>query len=103
MVFSVIFWVQFTAQKQPVNNEPPSPEESLARLKKEYPEIINGVINFSGDQATIGLDNGKSYILTPEQPKSIYTSLGAEDGGRVKVQGKVMPDDKFVWILLNPI
>lgn len=84
-----------------------SPEEQLAKIKTEYPEVIKGVITFFDTKtlwkATIRTKDGKEYILWPSQPKSVYEFFGVKSGGNVEVQGRFSGDDRIEWKLIKPI
>ena len=80
---------------------PPTPAQQADQVKKDYPEVITGTINFldtgSSLKTTVKTDDGKVYILSPGQPESIYKSFGAKDGGRVQIQGKVLQNGELAW------
>ena len=82
-------------------------KNTLEIIKKNYPEVITGVIKFFDKnnyfKATLKTDAGIEYILWPAQPKSVYESFGAKDGGRVQVNGKPLEDGKLNWALMKPI
>jgi hypothetical protein len=81
---------------------PPTPEEQLAQIKKDYPQVITGVINFldtkTSLKTTLRTDDGTVYTLWPVQPESIYKSLGAKDGGRVEVQAKIVGNGQLLEV-----
>lgn len=86
---------------------PPDPAKQLEEIKKNYPEVIIGVIKFfdtkNSFKATLKTDDGIEYILWPAQPKSVYESFGAKNGGKVQVNGKPLEDGKLNWALMKPI
>ena len=82
-------------------------EEQIEQTKKDYPEVIRGVINFldtkNSLKTIIKTDNGKEYVLWPAQPKSVYESFGAKNNGRVEIQGRYLDTDKIEWGIMKPI
>lgn len=96
--------VNLTSKK---TETPPTKEQQLAQIKKNYPEIVTGIINFldtkTSIKTTIKTDDGKEYILWPAQPKSIYMAFGVENGGRVEIQAKIPENGRLEWGLIKPI
>lgn len=92
---------------QSVPKTPLTPAQQLEQIQKNYPEIITGVINFldtkNSYKTTITADDGKQYTLWPPQPESIYESFGAENGGKVQVNGKPLTGNMLSWALMKPI
>jgi hypothetical protein len=91
----------------PSQNSQPTIEEIEEQNKENYPDVITGKIYFLDNgtviKTTIKTADGKEYVLSPDQPKVIYESFGAKNGGSVKVQGKITTDGKLEWILITPI
>jgi hypothetical protein len=86
----------------------PTPEEQLAQIKKDYPQVITGIIKFldtnTSIKSTVTTSEGAVYTLWPNQPKSIYQSFGAKDGGRVEIQAKIVNNGQFIsWGIMKPI
>lgn len=83
------------------------PIEHLGQIKRDYPEVVRGVIVFldtkNSLKTTVKADDGKEYVLWPAQPKSVYESFGAKDGGRVELQGRFPGGGKLEWGLIKPI
>ena len=86
---------------------PPAPAKELERLQAAFPEVITGIIKFSGTAnsftATLKTDSGTEYILMPTQPKSVYESFGVEDGSRIQLNGKILTGNQLNWVLMKPI
>lgn len=86
---------------------PPTAEQQSAQIKKDYPEVIQGTISFFDTKnllkTTIKTSDGKEYMLWPAQPKSVYESFGAKNGGRVEIQGRFSKDGNIEWGLMKPI
>jgi flagellar basal body-associated protein FliL len=84
-----------------------TPDQQTAQLKKDYPDIITGVITFSDTKTsyktTIKTDSGKEYILSPAQSSEIYQNFGAKNGGRVEIQGKINSQGSLEWAMIKPI
>jgi len=84
-----------------------TPAQQLDQIKKNYPEIVQGTINFLDAngllKTTIKTTDGKVYILWPPQPAAIYETFGAENGGKVQVNGKSLGNGKLSWTLMKPI
>jgi len=82
-------------------------EEEKQQIKKDFPEIIIGVIKLLDSEtnykATITTDDGKTYTLFPLQPKSIYKSLGIESGQKVQIRAKDLNEDKLEWAEMTPV
>ena len=105
----------FAAKKnlpaQKINNNAELPkitaEQQAVEIKKDYPQIIDGTINFFNTKksykATIKTDDGKQYILWPPQPESIYWSFGVKNGQRVEIQGRLNSQGNFEWARITPI
>ena len=85
----------------------PNPADVLAKVKKEYPETITGVIKFldtkTALKTTLTTSDGTVYILWPPQAESIYESLGAKNGGEIQVNGKPLDGGKLNWVVMKPI
>lgn len=83
----------------------PDPEEQLEKIKQEKPEIITGIIKFldtkSVFKTTITSADGKTYILYPAQPKSIYESYGVKNGQKVQINAKLLENGQIEWALLR--
>lgn len=94
------------AIKKP-NEKPLTPEQQAAKIEKEYPQLIEGTINFLNKgkelKTTIKADNGKEYILWPPQPEAIYKSFGVKNGQKVQVHGKLNSQGNLEWAELKPI
>ncbi len=86
---------------------PPDPTKILKQGKKDYPEIIKGVISFLDTKGlfktVVKVDGGKEYTIWPAEPKSVYESLGVKNGGRVEIQGRFSQDGNIEWFLMKPI
>lgn len=86
---------------------PPDPAKQLETIQKNYPEIITGTIRFfdtkNSFKATLTTDAGIEYLLWQAQPKAIYESFGAKNGGKVQVNGKPLDGGKLSWALMKPI
>ena len=84
-----------------------SPEQQQEQIKKDYPETITGVINFldvkTFFKTTIKTDDGKIHELSPAQPKSVYESFGAKQGGKVQLQGRFLANGNIEWATMAPI
>lgn len=86
---------------------PPTLDQYQAQIKKDFPTVISGVINFldatGALKTTVKTDDGKIYTLMPGQPKSVYESFGAKNGGRVEIQAKVLDNLQINWGAMKPI
>jgi len=84
-----------------------TPAQQLEKTKKDYPEVIQGIISFldtkNSLKTTVKTDDGKEYILWPPQPKSVYESFGAKNNGRVEIQARFLEEGKLGWGLMKPI
>ena len=94
--------------KTPVKEVPKiTPEQQTAEVNKDYPLVIDGVINFldkgANFKTTIKSDDGKIYILWPPQPSPVYQTFGVKNGGRVEVQGRINAQGNLEFGLLKPI
>lgn len=99
--------LQQKTQQKAQSPIPPDPAKQLEEINRNYPEVITGVIKFfdakNSFKATLKTDDGIEYILWPAQPKSVYESFGAKNGGKVQVNGKLLEGGKLGWALMKPI
>lgn len=106
--------IKSTDKKSDTKPPPPPPAPSaptvaqqLEQIKKNYPEVITGIINFldtkNSLKTTVKTNDGKVYILWPAQPESVYRSFGVKNGGRVEIQGKVLENGMLGWGTMKPI
>lgn len=118
-IIGLYYYGFFISQPAGQNNQPadnnnnanlppaPDPAKELEKIKNDYPEEIQGTITFfdKGNvfKTTLTTDDGKVYTLMPAQPKSVYESFGAKNGGEIKLRAKLLEDNKINWALMEPI
>ncbi len=88
-------------------NSVPTPEEIEAQNKIDYPDIITGIVYFSKDKnplkSSIKTSGGTEYILSPNQPYTIYETFGVRDGDAVQIQGKILENNKLSWVKMESV
>jgi len=86
---------------------PPTAEQQLTLMQKNYPLVVTGVIKFldtkTAYKTTLKTDAGVEYLLWPAQPSAVYKTFGAKNGGRAQVNGKILGGGKLGWVLMKPL
>lgn len=81
------------ADGQKLNFLQPS-QAQLEQMKKDFPNTIEGIISFSGQNNIITDNNGKEWILIPPKPESAYyIEKGIKSGQKVKIIGTFLEDN----------
>jgi hypothetical protein len=81
----------------------PTKEEIEAQNKINFPDILIGRIKFLDKNKTTLKTENAEYVFYPNQPAGVYKSFGIEDGDNVKVQAKVLQDNKIKWISIKKV
>ena len=55
------------------------------KIKKDYPEVITGLINMTGKKDILLADDGKQYLMVPFVPQPMYEYQGIKDGQKVSI------------------
>lgn len=86
-----------SAQISNVQDRIAKQQKNLETMKKNFPEVLQGIISLSDSETKITTDSGKEYIFYPNQPKIMYESLGIKDRQKVQVQAKFLDQNKIQW------
>jgi len=75
-------------------SNPPQPSQAqLEQIEKDWPDIIEGNISFSGQDNIVTDNDGKEWVLIPPKPESVYADTGIKSGQKIKVFGKFLENN----------
>ena len=93
-VTTIVIFLTIKYWQSPVLTEKELKSQTrVENIKRIFSDKLVGTIIITQDEDSFLADNGKTYILKPNYPFSMYEKVGIKTGQRVEIYGKFLDND----------